>query len=230
MPHTPFFPQLRSQLAAFGSRVRQVRQQSLLRLDQLFGSFLPPGLLSQADEGANSRDRIYNVRLTFFAFLHQVLNPDCPCREVVRQVQALFALQEPGASRKVTEGTGAYCQARGRLPLDSLRQLREGAGVAADKAAALWHGFVVKLIDGTSTSLPDTEENQQSYPQPGGQKPGCGFPLLKLVGCSAWVRALCWIMPKAINTSMNCVCCNGCSIRSSRAIWWWRIGDSAVTC
>lgn len=182
MLHTPFFPQLRPRLAAFGSRVRQVRQQSLLRLDQLFGSFLPPGLLSQADEGANSRDRIYNVRRTFFAFLHQVLNPDCPCREVVRQVQALFALQESGASKKVTEGTGAYCQARGRLPLDSLRQLREGAGVTADKAASLWHGFVVKLIDGTSTSLPDTQENQRSYPQPGGQKPGCGFPLLKLVG------------------------------------------------
>ena len=37
-------------------------------------------------------------------------------------------------------------------------------------------------MDGTGISLPDTKKNQRAYPQPGGQKPGCGFPLLKLVG------------------------------------------------
>jgi hypothetical protein len=57
----------------------------------LLGPLLPPGLLAQADEGANSRERIYSVRRTFFGFLYQVLNPDCPCREIVRQIQALFA-------------------------------------------------------------------------------------------------------------------------------------------
>jgi hypothetical protein len=40
----------------------------------------------------------------------------------------------------------------------------------------------VKVVDGTSTTLPDTVKNQRAYPQPGGQKPGCGFPLVKLVG------------------------------------------------
>jgi hypothetical protein len=176
---TPFFPAFRARLAPLAGRVQRLRQQSLLHLDQLFGPFLPPGLLSQADEGLNSRDRIYNVRRTFFGFLHQVLNPHCPCREVVRQIQALLTLQD---GRVVGEGNGGWCQARARLPWDILPRLRCAAAAHAEKAARLWRGLRVKVIDGTSTSLPDTGKNQRAYPQPGGQQPGCGFPLLKLVG------------------------------------------------
>lgn len=176
---TPFFPAFRASLAPMGPRVQQLRQQSLLLLDQLLSPLLPPGLLSQTDEGDNSRARIYSVRRTFFGFLYQVLNPNCPCRQVVRQVQALFALHN---GRRVDEGTSAYCQARDRLPWDLLPRLRCAAAAHAEKAHPLWRGFRVKVIDGTSTSLPDTVKNQRAYPQPGGQKPGCGFPLLKLVG------------------------------------------------
>lgn len=176
---TPFFPAFRARLAPLGSRVQRLRQQSLLHLDQLFGPFLPPGLLAQADDGPNSRDRTYNVRRTFFGFLHQVLNPHCSCREVVRQIQALLTLQD---GRAVDEGTGGWCQARARLPWDILPRLRCAAAAHAEKAARLWRGLRIKVIDGTSTSLPDTPKNQRAYPQPGGQQPGCGFPLLKLVG------------------------------------------------
>lgn len=176
---TPFFPPWRPRLAALGQRVQNLRQQSLPHLEQLFGPFLPPELLSQADEGPNSRDRIFSVRRTFFGFLYQVLNPNCSCREVVRQIQTLFT--RPDGPR-VDEGTSAYCQARKRLPLDILARLRVAVAATAEKTGQLWHGLHVKLIDGTSAGLPDTPKNQQAYPQPGGQKPGCGFPLLKLVG------------------------------------------------
>lgn len=176
---TPFFPAFRARLSALGTRVQRLRQQSLLDLDLLFGPWLPPELLSQADEGANSRDRIYTVRRTFFGFLYQVLNPQCPCREIVRQIQALFALHSHGP---VAPGTGGWCQARLRLPWDVLPRLRCAAAAQAEKTARLWRGLRVKVVDGTSTTLPDTVKNQRAYPQPGGQKPGCGFPLLKLVG------------------------------------------------
>lgn len=179
MHHTPFFPQLRPCLAPLGRRVHHLRQQSLLHLEQLFSPFLPPGLLAQADEGPNSRERVYSVRRTFFGFLAQVLNPDCSCREIVRQIQALFALHNGG---RVAKGTSGYCQARDRLPGDILPRLRCAAAAHADQARQLWRGLCVKVIDGTSSSLPDTPKNQRAYPQPGGQKPGCGFPLLKLVG------------------------------------------------
>jgi hypothetical protein len=177
--HTPFFPAWCPRLAPMGRRVARLRQQSLLCLDRLFNPFLPPALLAQADEGPNSRERVFSVRRTFFGFLYQVLNPDCPCREVVRQVQALFALHQGG---QVDEATGAYCQARGRLPWDILPRLRCAAAAHAEKARRLWRGLCVKVVDGTTTSLPDTAKNQRAYPQPVAQQPGCGFPLLKLVG------------------------------------------------
>jgi IS4 transposase len=177
--NTPFFPEWRPRFGPMGRRIARLRQQSLCHLDQLFGRFLPPALLAQADEGLNSRERIFSLRRTFFGFLYQVLNPDCSCREVVRQIQALFALHQ---DRDVDEGTGAYCQARARLPGDILPRLRCAAAAQAEKARQLWHGFCVKVVDGTTTSLPDTPDNQRAYPQPRSQKPGCGFPQLKLLG------------------------------------------------
>ena len=177
--HTPFFPPWRPRLAAMGQRVKHLRQQSLLQLDLLLSSLVPPGLLSQADEGPNSRERIYSVRRTFFGFLSQVLNPDCPCREIVRQILALETLARNAAS---SPGTSAYCQARLRLPWDILPRLRCAIAARANRAHQLWRGLSVKVIDGTGVSLPDTQKNQRAYPQPGGQKPGCGFPLMKIVG------------------------------------------------
>lgn len=180
---TPLFPQWRQRLAALGRRVQNLRQQSLLELELLFGQWIAPHLLSQADEGPNSRERVYSLRRTFWGFLFQVLNPACPCREVVRQIQALFALHNGG---RVDEGTSAYCQARLRLPLEVLQRIRFALSALADQfvpqAQQLWHDLSVKVIDGTSTTLPDTPKNQHAYPQSRSQKPGCGFPLMKLVG------------------------------------------------
>jgi hypothetical protein len=177
--HTPFFPAFRPRLAALGRRVQHLRQQTLCHLELLLGPLLPPGLLAQADEGANSRERVYSVRRAFFGFLYQVLKPDCSCREIVRQVQALFALHDQG---RIDEGTSAYCQARKRLPLDTLQRLRVAVAAAGQKNAALWHDLRPKVIDATTVGLPDTPKNQRAYPQSGSQKPGCGFPLLRLVG------------------------------------------------
>lgn len=177
--HTPWFPQFRARFASLGHRVRQIRQHSLLQLDLLFDPLLPAGLLSQADEGPNSRERVYTVRRTFFGFLFQVLKPDCACREVVRQILALCALHTDDCS---SPGTSAYCQARQRLPWDILPRLRCALAARANRSGQRWKGFCVKVVDGTGISLPDTKKNQRAYPQSAGQKPGCGFPLLKLVG------------------------------------------------
>jgi hypothetical protein len=45
-----------------------------------------------------------------------------------------------------------------------------------------WLGHRVILVDGTTASMPDTPANQKEYPQQDGQKPGLGFPILRLVG------------------------------------------------
>lgn len=45
-----------------------------------------------------------------------------------------------------------------------------------------WYSRHVKLVDGTTLSMPDTPENQAVYPQLKTQQPGVGFPLCRLVG------------------------------------------------
>jgi hypothetical protein len=176
---TPCFPALRHQLGPMKRRIQHLRQQSLLHLDLLFGPLLPVWLLSQSDEGPNSRENIYSVRRTFFGFLYQVLNPNCPCREIVRQIQALFALV---SRRRISSDTGAYCLARGRFPIEVLARLRCSVATQAEQASQLWKGLRVKVIDGTGISMPDTLKNQRAYPQSKEQKPGCGFPFMKVVG------------------------------------------------
>jgi len=97
----------------------------------------------------------------------------------VRQIQSLFALL---SRRRVSEDTGAYCVARGRLPFEILARLRCAVAAHASKAEELWNGFCVRVIDGTGISMPDTLRNQRAYPQSAEQKPGCGFPFMKIVG------------------------------------------------
>ena len=179
---TPFFPALRPRLAALGRRTAQtVRQATLAQLQEQLRDFLPAPLLSSADEGPNSRERVFSLRLTFECFLWQMLQPRTSCREVVRQVQALFCLQGRG---RVEEGDSAYVQARQRLPRERLEKALAATAQAADRRVGPLgplQGRPVKVADGSTTQLADTPKNQKRYPQPTSQKKGCGFPVLKFV-------------------------------------------------
>jgi hypothetical protein len=179
---TPYFPDWRSRLAALGRRcVPSVRQATLAQLQEHLRDFLPAPLLSAQDDGPNSRDRVFSLRLTFECFLWQMLKPKTSCREVVRQVQALFRLHGRGG---VDEGDSAYVQARQRLPRERLEKALQATAQAADRRAGPGghlQGRPVKVVDGTTVQLADTSENQARYPQPSVQKAGCGFPVMKLV-------------------------------------------------
>ena len=71
-----------------------------------------------------------------------------------------------------------YCNARRRLPVRWLMHVLESITA---RLAGISGGRVL-LLDGTTVLLPDTPKNQAKYPQSAKQKPGCGFPLMKLVG------------------------------------------------
>ena len=180
--HTPFFPQLRPRLAPCRRAATQkVQQASLAQLEHYLEGIFPLYLLSQGEEGTNSRERIFSLLLTFECFLWQILKPNTACREVVRQVQALFRLKHRGP---VDEGTSAYCQARQRLPKERLERILAATATTAEKRAGSGGrlaGRRVKVVDGSSTQLPDTAQNQHRYPQPTEQKPGRGFPVLKFL-------------------------------------------------
>jgi hypothetical protein len=110
-----------------------------------------------------------------------VLDPDHSCNRALAAIQShRAALGLPALSCD----TGAYCKARQRLPESLLSGLcqRVGEHLAARAGTGqLWLGRRVKVVDGSSASMPDTLANQAAYPQPESQAPGCGFPLMAFV-------------------------------------------------
>ncbi|EEF62326.1 IS4 family transposase [Pedosphaera parvula] len=172
--NTPFFPAWRSRLAPSKKASPPLAEQPLPQLEALFAPFIPEQLLSRA--GANSRERFYTLRQTFWAFLWQALHPGTACREVVRQL--LSDWQAQAGRTRAQAGTAAYCRARQRLPLERLQAILQAT---LGPEPPRWRGHAVKLVDGTTFSLPDTAANQKKFPQSGAQKPGCGFPTLKVV-------------------------------------------------
>jgi hypothetical protein len=128
------------------------------------------------------RDRVFNQWRTFWMFVGQVLSVNQTCREALRKAQVWLCLNNNNdknnnkKKENVSSNTAAYCKARGRLIqkyLDKVNQEvieKQQSLVTPDH---LWCGRDVKIVDGSSVSMPDTSENQELYPQPSGQKKGC---------------------------------------------------------
>lgn len=57
--------------------------------------------------------------------------------------------------------------------------MEEGLAQVKTNSKFLWCGRHVKVVDGSSLSMPDTKKNQELYPQPKNQKKGCGFPVMR---------------------------------------------------
>jgi Transposase DDE domain len=133
------------------------------------------------EEGATWREKVYTPLLTLWAFLSQVASPDGSCRAAVCRVLAWLVSQGRPAC---TPKTDPYCKARRRLPEPLLRRLARETGQALHEGAPaewLWKGRKVKVVDGSTVSMPDTKANQQAYPQHNAQKAGLGFPIARTV-------------------------------------------------
>jgi len=89
----------------------------------------------------------------------------------------------------LTASATAYCQARMRLPLAMLEQLCAAVGgelIESSDDDCRWHGHRLWHGDGTGFSMPDTPALADHFGRPGGQAPGCGFPVASLlVLCNA---------------------------------------------
>lgn len=127
------------------------------------------------------RDRVFAPLTTVATFLTQVLDPDHSLRQAVARLIAYRAtLGLPACS----PDPRAYGKARQRLPERVLAELtrRTGRDLLREAPAGwCWRGHDVKVVDGTTLSMPDTPANQQTYPQVGSQQPGLGFPVVRLV-------------------------------------------------
>jgi len=155
-------------------------QRSPDGLCQQLRSEISPQLLSE--HRTTERNRVYPNEVTFWAFLSQVFSEDASCARAVARVQQWMR------SKKLplpSSSTSSYSQARKDIPVKMLQEVNRSLCRQLDRALSeedLWRGFRVRAVDGTSAQMPDTEENQQEYPQPESQASGCGFPVIKLVG------------------------------------------------
>ena len=133
------------------------------------------------EEAGDYRERVYGPMRTLMLFIEQALGADQSCQDAVaRGVSQQVALGQSPCSLN----NGPYCKARARLALNLVERLGREVGErlrAAQPEVWRWRGREVKLIDGTTISMPDTAANQAEFPQSRTQKPGLGFPLARLV-------------------------------------------------
>lgn len=174
----------------FMSSWNQLAGSALCELEELFGS-----KISQPDvapvrqvrkgkpvrENYEPRERIFNQWRTFWIFLGQTLSWTQSCSEAVKKAQAWLWHSE---KKELSSNTAGYCQGRNRLNQKYLDKINQDVIEQHQNHSPfnlLWCGRNVKTTDGSSLSMPDTEKNQQLYPQPSGQKKGCGFPVMRIV-------------------------------------------------
>lgn len=186
MNNTPFFGPWIHRLAPMGRHtaqaLAQVRACTLCQLEKCFGQWLPEDLFAKAAHSANSRDRHYTRWRTFWCSLWHNLNPQASCREVVRQLQALFRLEN---GPQISEQDGAYCRARARLPLAQFPKALAATAKFADQllpALSCFKARPVKFVDGSAlTLLADTPKNRAAYPPLQCQPHQPNFPMMRFV-------------------------------------------------
>lgn len=118
--------------------------------------------------------------MTIWTLISQVLGDDQSCQSAVAKAIVHFINQR---KKPPSANAAAYCKARIRLPVKTL------SGMACDIASELesqsestwlWKGKHIKLIDGSTVSMPDTIANQDRYPQSFSQEVGIGFPIARI--------------------------------------------------
>ncbi len=146
--------------------------------------------------GYRGRRCFWTPAVTAMTFLRQILCGNCSCRQAVSMTVSQSAAGDAGlgGAREgwVSGDPSAYAQARSRLPLvwfaalhrsvvdGLLRRVAPTRGRDRAAPAPRWCGRRVFLVDGSTVSMSDAPALQAAFPQPYGQKAGCGFPQARL--------------------------------------------------
>jgi len=166
---------------SFRAQASFLRRQFLQDGELPFTNVLTEEVIAQALTALSDwLDRIFSPLVTLWVFLGQVLSADHSCRAAVAR---LIAHRLARGQSPCSPETGAYCQARKRLPesffADVARQTGRNLDAQVDPQW-LWKRRRVYIYDGSTVTMPDTSPNQAAYPQPKAQKPGLGFPLARI--------------------------------------------------
>jgi hypothetical protein len=171
-----------SNRAAFREQVNFLRRQFLQEGRLPFTDVLTQDGIEQALAESNTTwlDRVFSPLVTLWVFLGQVLSGDQSCRAAVAR---LIAPRASRGQKPCSSESGAYCQARKRLPERFFSAVARLVGRNLDERVDrrwLWRGRRACLFDGTTVSMPDTEENRAEYPLAYNQAPGTGFAVARV--------------------------------------------------
>lgn len=158
---------------------RQIANAPALPFSELLRGQLAEQVIR--DEAVSFRDRLFSPLVTLWVFLSQVLDPDHSCRAAVARFLAWRTAQ---GLAPCSADPSAYNKARHRLPESVLTRLTRLTGRQAQDRAPQpwrWNGRTLKVVDGSTVSMPDSPANQKAFPQARTQKAGVGFPLARLV-------------------------------------------------
>lgn len=151
-------------------------QQALNRIKGNTAEFLPENIISSLcrELQLTFRKRSLTPVVTTHLFLRQILEGNTPIADLRQIAKQSFA-------------ESSYCDAKKRLPLRFfLRLERAVVGHCTAESEhdrdALWLGrHRVFFLDGSSFSMPDTDELREEFGYPSGQAEGCGFPTAHLL-------------------------------------------------
>ncbi len=164
----------------FADKLASMRKMSFQQIGEIFDRFIPNKKLKPEASGAMSRRTFFSKENTFWAFFGQTLDADGGCKEVVRKLQSYASLK----GIKIPS-TSSYCTARKKLDEITLTEIFEHTATQGDQPNRIGqlNQRRIIVVDGTGLSMPDTQENQEVWPQTAMQKPGCGFPNARILGC-----------------------------------------------
>ncbi len=139
-------------------QVRSERDKLLAAGELPFCELLPASYVERVldDEDVQWRDCVYSPLVTLWTFLSQTLCPDHSCRQAVARLRAFLTVH---GQCPCSAETGPYCKARQKLPEHVCARLARDVGSALDERVSdrgLLNGRPVKLVDGTTVSMPDT--------------------------------------------------------------------------
>lgn len=160
--------------------ISELKSSDLCGLSRLLSNFIPTSIFKSNLGKDFSRNRIYNLEVTFIGFLNQVLLNTSSCSVIVKKIQSWRVSKR----KKVqSSATGGYVKAKMKLHITFLKDVFNHTVkklTARETSDHMWLNRIVKVVDGTGISMPDTKKNQNAYPQNGAMKKGCGFPQLNM--------------------------------------------------
>jgi hypothetical protein len=162
-----------------------------------FREILSAECMGESLRETDYRQRIFTPDIVMWGFLSQVLSDDQSCQAAVARIIAYCLSQ---GKNPPSANTAAYSKARTRLSEAMISTLAKNSAKQLEEEVSsewLWNKKHIKLIDGSTVFMPDTLENQATYPQMKNQQTGLGFPIARIVAIVSYATGA--VLDVAIN-------------------------------